>query len=376
MGKKVNFGIIGTGSIAIESHIPAIKDVSSAELVAICRRNKEKANRLAKKFNVPEVYYNYQDLLKSKNVDAVIVSTPNVYHKEGVEAAAKEGKHILCEKPITTNLKDAKEMIKICKENKVKLQIGFNKRFFNHVKIVKRLIKENIIGEVKAFDATYREGWDLYSTESDFRSDADLSGGACLIDLAIHTIDLVRYLLGDFKEICAEVKHSVIPAKLDDNAYILCNLNNGITGSISSDRFSPTVAEIFAIFGTEGMVYFGAETYFPFGPTPLSIYTKKSSEKIPDFVKEYFYPQYVDSKPEKSWINITPTNDNSYKKQVENFCQSILKDKEIFITGEDGLKALEVVLTAYKSAKERKWIKLPLKEDIVDLPNFMEMQQR
>ena len=152
-----------------------------------------------------------------------------MYHKENVKAAAKKGKHILCEKPIATNLKDAKEMIKICKENKVKLQIGFNERFFNHVKIVKRLIKENIIGEVKVFNATYREGWNLYSVESDFRNYADLSGGACLIDLGIHQIDLVRYLLGDFKEICAEIKHSVMPAKLDGNAYILCNLNNEIT---------------------------------------------------------------------------------------------------------------------------------------------------
>ena len=331
MSKKVNFGIIGTGTIAIESHIPAIKDTSSAELVAICRRNKERANRLTKRFNVPEVYYSYQDLLKRKNVDAVIVSTPNVYHKENVKAAAKKGKHILCEKSIATNLKDAKEMIKICKENKVKLQIVFNERFFNHVKIVKRLIKENIIGEVKAFNATYREGWNLYSVESDFRNYADLSGGACLIDLGIHQIDLVRYLLGDFKEICAEImQHSVMPAKLDDNAYILCNLNNEITGCISSDRFSPTVAEVFAIFGTEGMIYFSAEIYSPFGPAPLSVYTKKSSEKIPSFVQEYFYPQYVDSKPEKSWINITPPNQNSYQKQIENFCQSIISIRESY----------------------------------------------
>jgi len=374
MSEKVRFGIIGAGTIAIEGHIPAIKDTSNAELVAICRRNKEKVNRLAKKFNVPEVYCDYRNLIKSKNVDVVIVATPNACHKENTIYSAKEGKHVLCEKPMATNLKDAKEMTRVCKENKVKLQIGFNQRFFNHVKIVKRLIEENVIGEVKAFNATYREGWDLYPVESDYRNHADLSGGACLIDLGIHKIDLVRYLLGEIKEICAEVKHSVMPAKLDDNAFLLCNLNNGITGCVSSDRFSPAVDGSFSIFGTKGMIYFNTEIYSPFGPVPLSVYTKKSSETIPDFVREYFYPQYVESKAEKSWINITPPNQNSYQKQIEDFCQSILKDKKPSVTGQDGLKALEVVLAAYKSAKERKWINLPLKEDIVDLPDFEKTQ--
>jgi len=374
MEKKIRFGIIGAGTIAIESHIPAIKNAAGAELVAICRRNKKKANQLAKKFNVPEVYYGYRQLIKSKNVDAVIVATPNVYHKENTVAAAEEGKHVLCEKPMATNLKDAKEMIKTCRENKVKFQIGFNQRFFNHIKIVKRLKEEKVIGEVKAFNTTYREGWDLYPVESDFRNHADLSGGACLIDLGIHKIDLVRYLLGDIKEICAQVKHSAMPAKLDDNAWILCNLNNGITGCVSSDRFSPTVDGSFSIFGTEGMVYFNAEIYPPFGPVPLSVYTKKPSRAIPNFLREHFYPQYVGSKPARSWINITPPNQDPYQKQIEDFCQSVLKDKEPSVTGEDGLKALEVVLAAYKSAKERKWINLPLKEDIVNLPNFEEIQ--
>ena len=374
MEKKIRFGIIGAGTIALEGHIPAIMNTPGAELVAICRRNKEKANQLAEKFNVPEVYYSYQNLVKSKNVDAVIVATPNAYHRENTIAAAEEGKHVLCEKPMATNLEDAKEMIRACRENKVKLQVGFNQRFFNHIKIVKRLIEEKVIGEVKAFNTTYREGWDLYSVESDYRNHADLSGGACLIDLGIHKIDLVRYLLADFKEICAEVKHSVMPAKLDDNAWVLCNLNNGITGCVSSDRFSPAVDGSFSIFGTEGMVYFNAEIYSPFGPVPLSVYTKKPSGKIPGFVREYFYPNYVGSKPEKSWINITPPNQNPYQKQIEDFCQSLLKNKKPSVTGEDGLKALEIILAAYKSAKERKWVSLPLKEDIVSLPNLERIQ--
>jgi len=118
------------------------------------------------------------------------------------------------------------------------------------------------------------------------------------------------------------------------------------------------------------MICFNTEIYSPFGPTPLLVYTKKPSEKIPDFVQEYFYPQYVGSKSEKCWINIVPPNQNPYQKQIEDFCQSIMKDKDPSVSGEDGLKSLEVVLAAYKSTKERRWVSLPLKQDVVDLPNF------
>lgn len=370
MEKKIGFGVIGTGTIATQEHIPAIIKAPSAELIAICRRSREKANKLARSLNVPEVYYDYRELVKSKNVDAVIVATPNAHHRDNTVAAAQEGKHVLCEKPMASTLKDAKEMVRACAQNKVKLQVGFNQRFLNHVRIAKRITEEGVLGEVLAFNTSYREGWDLYPSESDYRDHFDLSGGACLIDLGIHKIDLVRYLLGDVKEVCAEVKHSTMPAKLDDNVYLLCNLTNGATGCVSSDTFSPAVDSSFSIFGTEGTLHFNTEIYSPFGPVPLSVYTKKKSEKIPSFVREYFYPKDVGLKPERSWINIVPPNRNVYQEQLEDFCQSIFKNREPSVTGDDGLKSLEIVLAAYKSAKERKWIRLPLTEDVVSLPSF------
>ena len=135
MHEKIRFGIIGAGAIARESHVPTTKKLAEAELVAICRRNKKKANELAREWQVNEVYYDYRDLVKSKNIDAVIIATPNVYHRENVIAAAEEGKHVLCEKPMATNLRDTREMVRACTKNKVKLQIGFNQRFWNQVKI-------------------------------------------------------------------------------------------------------------------------------------------------------------------------------------------------------------------------------------------------
>lgn len=370
MHEKVRFGIIGAGAIVRESHVPAIKKLAEAELVAICRRNKEKANRLAREWQVKEVYYDYQDLVKSKNINAVIIATPNLYHRQNTIAAAEEGKHVLCEKPMATNLKDTREMVKACTKNKVKLQIGFNQRFWNQVKIAKTLIDEGTIGEIKAFSTTYREKWDLYPSDTNYLDHFDLSGGGCLIDLGIHRIDMARFLAGEIKEVCAEIKHSVTPAKLDDNSWILCNFFNGATGCISSDKFSPAAPNETALYGTKGTIYLSTETFNPFQPVPLAIYTEKPAHEIPDIVLKYFYPTFLTDRPEKRWISIIPPKDDPYLAQLKAFCESIIEDKEPPVTGIDGVKSLEVVLASYKSAKERKWVKLPLEEEAVELPSF------
>lgn len=370
MSQKINFGIIGAGSIAKGSHMPAIRGIPEAELVAICRRTKKKADRLAKEWGVREVYYDYRDLVKSKNVDAVIICTPTAYHSENAVAAAKEGKHVFCEKPIATNLRDAREMVKACSENRVKLQIGFNQRFWNQVVIAKELIDKGSIGEIKAFSTTYREKWNLYPQDTDYISHLELSGGAALMELGSHRIDMARYLVGEITEVCAVIKHSVTPYKLDDNSWILCNFSEGATGCISSDQFSPSAPNETALYGTEGTIFLSLETFNPFQSVPLAIYIDKPANQIPDTVLNYFYPTFLTDRPEKRWISIVPPRDDPYQAQLKLFCESIIQDREPPVTGEDGVKSLEVIMAAYKSQTERRWVDLPLKEEVVEFPRL------
>ena len=368
MASKIKLGIVGAGSIARLAHVPAIQQAPEAELVAICRRNREKADELGKQWGVKEIYYDYQDLVKSKNVDAVIVATPNVNHREAVVGAAEEGKHVLCEKPIATNLKDAREMVKACEENNVKFQMGFNQRFWNQVQIAKQLIEKGTIGQVKGFSSTLKVRVADYPADTDYRFQTELSGGFCLIDVGIHRIDLARFFMGDIKEVCAEIKHSVVPQKVDDNAWLLCNFENGASGFISSDIYSPAVDNTTALYGTEGTIYISSETVNPFQTVPLAVYTEKDVDQIPDVVVKYFYPSVWWDQPKKSWISIVPPREFPFVKQLKAFCQSILEDKEPPVTGEDGVKSLEVVLAAYKSARERVRVTLPIQEEAVGLP--------
>ena len=368
MASKIRFGIIGAGSIARLAHVPAIQQTPEAELVAICQRNRANADELGKEWGVKEIYYDYQDLVKSKNIDAVIVTTPNANHREGVVAAAEEGKHVLCDKPIATNLKDAREMVEACEENNVKFQMGFSQRFWNQVEIAKELVEKGTIGEVKGFSSTFKVRVADYPADTDYRFQTELSGGSSLIDPGIHRIDMARFFMGDIKEVCAEIKHSVVPQKVDDNAWLLCNFESGATGFISTDIYSPAMDNTTGLYGSEGTIYVSSETVNPFQTVPLAVYTEKGIDQIPDIVLKYFYPKVWWDKPKDNWISIVPPRDFPYLKQLKAFCRSITEDKEPPVTGEDGVKSLEVVLAAYKSARERTRVILPLQEEVVEPP--------
>ena len=117
-------------------------------------------------------------------------------------------------------------MIVACDENKVQLQIGFNQRFWSQVQIVKRLLDMNFIGKIHSFRTIYSEKYSVFPAATPYRYILDQSGGATIIDLAIHRIDMIRYLLGEYKSLVAELKHSEIPAKVDDNVHILVNMKS------------------------------------------------------------------------------------------------------------------------------------------------------
>lgn len=370
VSKKIRLGIIGAGGMAKVGHIPAILELPELELVALCRRTKKEADKLAREYGVKECYYDYRDLVRSKNVDAVIIVTPNAQHRDSVVAAAEEGKHILCEKPLATNLKDAREMVKICRENKVKLQVGYNMRFLNQTEIAKHLIDQGTIGEVKGFTSTLREKAGLFPAVSDFRLHFDQSGGACISDVAVHCIDLARYLVGEITSLSAKVRRLVLPQKIDDDVWIMCDFESGATGVISSDRYSPVVASSTGIFGTQGTIYLSTVTTNPFESAPLAIYTEKEVSQIPEIVLKYFYSTFWWDKPGKSWISIIPPKDSSFVKQLKAFYQTIVEDIQPPITGDDGAKVVEIVLASFKSAREGKPVELPLKEEIVEPPSF------
>src|SRR5262249_5984058 len=233
-------------------------------------------------FGIPFHTTELAALLARPDLDAVVVATPNAHHPEAVIAAAAAGKHVLCEKPLAIDIASARAMVEACERAGVVLQVGFNQRYWNQVRIAKQLIDAGFIGRVHAARSVYSERWDVYPATTRYRYDLAQSGGATIIDLTIHRIDLLRHLIGDMTAVCAHLAHSAVPDAVDDNVWLLARFAGGARAGLSSDRYSPAIGDGTDIYGAAGTIHLTTETLNPFHAAPLAIYTDKSADDLPD----------------------------------------------------------------------------------------------
>lgn len=197
MSDKIKIGIIGTGNIA-DIHLGAYAKNSNVEIYALCDINEERVKTMGEKYGVTRIFTDINEMLKLKEIDAVSVCTWNSQHAPCTIAALNAGKHVLCEKPMATSAQEAREMKAAAEKNGRLLMIGFVRRFGNDCAILKDFIDTDYFGDIYYTKATYlrRKG-----NPGGWFGDKARSGGGPLIDLGVHVIDLVRYLLGNPKPV-------------------------------------------------------------------------------------------------------------------------------------------------------------------------------
>lgn len=197
MNNKIKIGIIGTGSISNE-HINSYLKNPNVELYAFCDINEEHLNTMAEKYGVTKKFTNMNEMLSLKEIDAVSVCTWNSAHAPCVIAALNAGKHVMCEKPMATSAEDARAMKAAADKNGKLLMIGFVRRYGNDCELLKDFISTGYFGDLYYAKATYlrRKG-----SPGGWFGDKSRSGGGPLIDLGVHVIDLVRYLMGNPKPV-------------------------------------------------------------------------------------------------------------------------------------------------------------------------------
>ena len=199
--EKVRLGIIGTGGISNE-HLKWYKQNPNVELVAFCDIDEERVHYMADRWGVPRerTYTDKDKMLAENKLDAVDVCTWNSAHAECAIAALNAGCHVLCEKPMAMNAREAQAMKDAADKNGKLLQIGFVRRYGWDADIVKEYIENGSLGEIYYAKATYlrRNG-----NPGGWFGDITRSGGGPLIDLGVHVIDLVRYLIGNPKPVSA-----------------------------------------------------------------------------------------------------------------------------------------------------------------------------
>ena len=341
----VKYGIIGVGAIAQRRHIPECIANPDSVLLGIADANQARCDELGTKFGVKS-FCDHKDLLKMGEIDAVVVSGPNALHASQTIDALNAGKHVLCEKPMAISRDEAKAMIAAAEKNKKYLMIGLNQRLMPpHVR-AKEILKTGRLGNVLSFRTAFKhpgpEGWSVDAAKSwFFRKDQAFMGVTG--DLGIHKADLMRWLLDqEFTEVGGLIttldkrdgEGNLIA--LDDNAYLTLKTSGGVIGSMILSWTNYGQEENYTVLYCQKGV--------------LSLGTDSTYGVIVD---------YKNGDREQHKVGAMSTNTKQVASGViDSFTKSILEKKAPEIDGMEGLKSLDVILTAQEAAREGKTKKI------------------
>jgi predicted dehydrogenase len=323
----MKIGIISFAHMHAHSYANSLLELDGVELFGIADENEERGRAAAAKYQTP-YFEHYQDLLK-EDIDGVIVCTENVKHMGVTVAAAEAKKHVLCEKPLATTVADAKKMIEACEQNGVKLQTAFPVRYNAPVKRLKQMIDAGEFGRIVSIRGTNRGqnpgGWFI---------DKEQSGGGAVLDHTVHVIDLMRWFMNsEVREVYAEIDTRFSDIPIDDCGLLTLEFENGVFASHdpswSRCKSFPTWGDVtIEVIGTQGSTRVDAFAQH------LMLYSDKNNKVTQEF-----------------WGNDMDLG------LIEDFVQCIKEDRPPSISGYDGLKAMEVALAAYQSAKLREPVK-------------------
>jgi predicted dehydrogenase len=255
--KKVGFAVVGLGSIAQSSVLPAFSRSKKARLVALVSRDKKKAARLARKFKAPAFYdaEEYAACLANPQVDAVYVATPQGEHALLTVQAAQAGKHVLCEKPLAATVEESAQMVDACQKHQVLLMTAYRKYFERSTRFLKERIQGGDLGRIDVIHTAFSE---LHVPDKSLQwlLDSKLAGGGPLMDLGIYCVNTSRWLVGeDPVEVSAEAwKHDAVRFRdVEEGISFRMQFPSGLVVQGSSS-YGAVMSSFIYVQGTKGWV--------------------------------------------------------------------------------------------------------------------------
>lgn len=332
--KKVKLGIIGAGRIG-RVHIDNISSrIPSAEILAVADSFVEAAVKAAMEYNIKIVTDNYREIINNHEVEAVLICSPTNTHAQYIIEAAERGKHIFCEKPLDLSTDTISKVLDTVEKAEVKLMVGFNRRFDPNFAKVRQMVRDGKIGKPHILKITSRD------PEPPPAEYVNVSGGIFL-DMTIHDFDMARFVMeAEVSEVYAKanvlIDNSIKEAGDVDTAITTLLFENGAIGTIDNSRKAVYgYDQRIEVFGSEGMIMIDNNTpdnhaYYNengiHGPLPL----------------HFFMDRYIES----------------YTYEMEAFINALAEDKELPVSGNDGLMSIAIGLAAKKSVAENRPVKL------------------
>jgi predicted dehydrogenase/uncharacterized protein (DUF362 family) len=329
--KKVGIGVIGAGKIAELLHLPGYAKLGNVKLVAVADLNEERLVEIRKKFDIQEIYTDYHDLLANKKIDAVSICTPPELHKVMTIEALKNGKHVLCEKPLATTVNDCYEITKTLDGTKKFVMPAFNYRFTPSVKLAKEIISLGKLGDLKEIKIHFKSDQRTWKSVMPFRF-KEKTG--VITDLGPHTIDTLRFLCGEIEKV-QNVQAIVERYGVYDHADLNLDMENGAAANIELSWFGSSIIPSFPweIMGKKASMRLDVLR------SPFSVKLKRKSEK-----KARTYA--VESKFTNLMSLLTAAvrrTHVSYSAEIDYFVQCTANNTRPEVTVKDGTRCVEVL---------------------------------
>ena len=345
----VRFGIVGTGVGAnfCAQGISMIHDAEIADFIAVTSRREERAREFASKYGVRDWYTDYGEMLEKADIEAVVINTPHNLHYPMVLESIKSGKHVLVDKPMAVSLKQSDEMIDKARRKGVKLGVNLQSRFDPTFRKVKEAAEEQTFGRLILGEAIVK--WfrtQEYYDKSAWRGKWDTEGGGALINQAIHTIDLLVWVMGSPKYLWAQIDTVAHKIEVEDLAVAALRFENGALGIIQgSTAIYPGLPSRLEVHGTNGTAIIEGEV--------LKRWSIVGDEEVvSEEAKEGL----------GSWARPELAPATNHAALIKDFAEAILEDREPYVDGVEGRKSLEVITAIYRSGRDDRMIEFPLKE--------------
>jgi len=346
MSRKIKWGVIGSGGIAKRRTIPeGISKANNAELSIVFDIDAQANAEVAKEFGARQAA-SIGEMLDA-DIEAVYIATPAHFHGEEVQACARAGKHVLCEKPLGMTVAEAEEMIEVCKQIGVKLGCAFMMRFVAQHTEALRLIRDGKLGRL-TYARAQLSCW-YPPLEGAWRQDPATGGGGALIDMGGHCIDLLEMFFGPVVKVSCFINNTVHDYKSEDSAVAMLFFENGALGTVDTffcipDNSSKNVLEL---YGSKGSII-----------AKGTIGQEPAGEMVAFLEQDGNDYDAQQARTEAQGIIIAPEPVNTYQAEIEEFGEAIIDDREPLISGELGLRSQKILTACYESARSGKVIEV------------------
>lgn len=325
----INVGIMSFAHMHALGYAAAVKELGTAKLAAIWDDDAKRGRKYAKQFETK--FIADRDAFLNSGLDAVIITSENIKHREMVEAAAKAGLWILCEKPLAPTVADAKAMIDACKKAKVGLGTAFPCRYIPPLMTLKEQVASGELGQIYAASCTNNG-----SNPGGWFAAPSLSGGGATMDHTVHVADVLRWITG--KEF----------------TKVYCEMGTVIHEGLGTDDVGSVHMEMEGGIKVSHIASWNRAKSFPvWGDVTIELVGEEGVARVDGFRQKI--DVYSDAAKKAEWVY---WGGNSDLGLVADFISSVIERREPTISGVDGLRAVEVTVAAYKSAKSGRVVSL------------------